>query len=135
MKTNKYVRLWLKNFKIYSPKANQTSMAQLDMNKFKFLRYFMRNNDALKALRDPDLRELLPPGMCEKTFKLRYLPEIMDSLHDEIESKLRSAISITIISDIWSSPSMVDFLAVCAYLIDKTLRSEVVTIGKEVFKF
>lgn len=69
--------------------------------------------------------------MSEKTFKNKYLPEIMDSLHDEIESKLRSSISITIISDIWSSPSMVDLLAVCAYLIDKSYRSEVLTIGNE----
>ena len=57
------------------------------------------------------------------------LPNILDGLHQTINSKLQAAEHITLITDIWSNKAMQSFLGLIAVIINAEFKRETIVIG------
>ena len=65
----------------------------------------------------------------EKSFIQTIIPEVVSKLKSVIESKLQKCLFVTLIVDIWSSNQLVDFIGVCASLIDTDFSRKQIVIG------
>ena len=66
---------------------------------------------------------------CDRTFSDTLLPKIMNNLEEVIALKLQEAHCVCIISDIWTTKNMHDFLAISANIMSKNFKRETVVIG------
>lgn len=128
-KANKLVKLWIKNFKFYRD-DDENGGLKISANTIRLVRFFLRSNSALDVLDDPDLRALLPfKAMGKKTFKYKFLPKLVEKVKKKIDEKLKTAESITLISDIWSNPQMKNFLGLCACFMKRNFKTETLVLG------
>ena len=66
----------------------------IDDNVLRLIRYFLRSNSSMEALKDPDLRELLKPKINLPgpfSFRNTVLQSVMDKLKTALEFKLKNA--------------------------------------------
>jgi hypothetical protein len=101
------------------------------------VRYFITSNVALNELKNPILRYVFKkanisyPGL--HTFRHKTLPEVMVILQSKIETKLMDAETICLITDIWTTRQMVDFIAVAVNITNEDFEKETFVIGMKVF--
>ncbi len=103
----------------------------MDSKKFSLVKFFIDANMPMKALESVHLREMVDSRLAKFSFRERILPDIIQHLESVIATKLQSAHSIHIITDIWTSNTMADFEAAGAVLTYENLRRELIVIGME----
>ena len=118
-------------FKAYDAFNNlKKSSRKIDEDTLHLVKWFISSNSAIESLKNPDLRAILKPKIhSSKTFRESTIPAVIEKLEDAITEKLQDAIVITAIADIWTSPEMLDFLAVGVVLTTSTLEKEIFVIG------
>jgi hypothetical protein len=67
--------------------------------------------------------------MSDKALTSGFIPEVLDVMFDQIQSKLRDSQNIVLITDGWTNKQMVEFLALGACLTHKDFRRECLIIG------
>jgi hypothetical protein len=126
---SKHLKNWYKLYKAHKIKIESSA---IDDNLLCLIRYFLRSNSSIDALKDPDLRELLKPKISLPgpfSFRNTILPSVMDKLKTAIEFKLRNASSVCLITDLWTNTIKSDFVGLAAVLTDNSLNHELLVIG------
>lgn len=101
-----------------------------DNNSLILVKFFISSNLSLVALRNPHLLKLMKiPIPCDQTFTRKILPEILLNLKTAIDFKLQNATCVSLTSDIWTTKSLLDFLAICVNLSDSNFSRETIVIG------
>jgi hypothetical protein len=95
----------------------------------KLAKFFVNKNCSLEALKDKNLRNLLPFNLTKYMFTKQILPNLMSKLQEKIEEKLQNAHFIYLIGDIWTSKSMSDYLALGVKAIDVNFEYQNLIIG------
>ena len=88
----------------------------IDNETMKMVRYFIASNTADKNFDCPYFRDLLGgysvQEPCSDTFSHSVLPSIVQAVKDELEKLLTKCFSVCMISDIWTSKQMFDFMGI-----------------------
>jgi len=119
-------------YNLYRKKSKKQDKIVSDdsLNLFK---YFISSDTALEQLKNKYLRKVLLPDLkvCSVwTFRYKILPAIMKKLKEAIQNKLKAADSITLITDGWTGQfSNIEYLALCAQIINKSWETELIVIG------
>jgi hypothetical protein len=121
---------WLDSYDEYKS-TKFSSLSKMDSKKFSLVKFFIDANMPMKALESVHLREMVDSRLAKFSFRERILPDIIQHLESVIATKLQSAHSIHIITDIWTSNTMADFEAAGAVLTYENLRRELIVIGME----
>lgn len=119
-------------FYAYSNENSVKNKSKINAFTIKLVKYFIASNAALDQLDLLYFKDLLPEKVdipCAKTFCEKTLPEIFSRVNSIIEKKLQSAVSICLISDIWTNKQMLDFLGLAANLVYKNLEREELVVG------
>ena len=99
----------------------------------KIVRYFISRNSALSDFDSESFRDLLSDYKreipCSKTFSTKILDNVYEMLLIEINKILNEAFSVCLISDIWTSKQMLDFMGVAANIINSNFEKETIVIG------
>ena len=94
--------------------------------------YFISSNTATQALENPYLRKVLSRHDIymphEKSFLETIIPKVVNKTKSIIETKLKEAVSISLIIDIWDSKQMADFMGVCASLTYSDMSRKLIVI-------
>jgi hypothetical protein len=94
------------------------------------IKYFISSNVALKELKNKWLRELISvevlPG--PHSFRKRILPAVYKRLRQEIESRLKEASSICLLTDLCCNFHITDFIGLCATLMYASFEKEIIVI-------
>ena len=93
------------------------------------VKFFLTSNVAMQALENKYLRESLQFKLSRYSFKKVILPNILIFLYQEISNKLINSRFITLITDIWTNKSMVDYLALGASIVNLDFEKELIVIG------
>ena len=111
---------------------NNENQNNLDKHTMDLVNFFLTCNLSLECLSNKYLRNLLKVKLpCSKTFTTTILPRVMKILIDLLTPKLKNAVCITLISDIWTNLSQVDFLGLIAVCTDRFFNKEYLVIGME----
>jgi hypothetical protein len=99
----------------------------------KLVRYFIASNSAAQEFDSQWFRELFASSNiklpCAKTFSTVILKSIFEKLNVLIDLKLNQAESICLISDIWTSKQMNDFMGLAVNLINSQFEKSTLVIG------
>ncbi len=129
-KDNKDLMTW---FGAYNKSTEQTNKTCIDNETLKIVKYFIASNTAASEFDSVYFRELLSSFKikipCSKTFSEVILKSVMDKLAVVINKKLEDSCSICLISDIWTSKQMLDFMGLAANLIDRNFEKSTIVIG------
>ncbi|RNA43669.1 transposase-like protein, partial [Brachionus plicatilis] len=100
------------------------------------VKYFLTSNTAIAQLKNPYLRALLITKLPHPhTFTKSILPRVFKKMKKNIEVKLKEAVFICLIVDLWTNPNMVKYLAICASMVYKNFAKELRVIGMERMQF
>jgi hypothetical protein len=128
------LRKWIQLYDAWNTKCQHSKITAGVMI---MVRYFITSNVALNELKNPILRYVFKkanisyPGL--HTFRHKTLPEVMVILQSKIETKLMDAETICLITDIWTTRQMVDFIAVAVNITNEDFEKETFVIGMKVF--
>ena len=75
----------------------------IDRKLIDLVKFFISSNIAVQALSSKHLRRALSFKLSRRSFKKKVLPDLLTVVYKELDTKLISAASITLITDIWSS--------------------------------
>ena len=101
-----------------------------DNSTLTLVKYFISSNASLVTLCNPHMLSLMKIDIpCEHTFIRTILPEIFANLEKGLESKLQDATCISLISDIWTTKGLIDFLAICISTSDLNFKREIIVLG------
>ncbi len=107
----------------------------IDDETMRLVRYFISRNQALSDFDDDTFKDLLSGYKrkipCSKTFKSVVLDDVYMKVEREIEKILQNAQSICLISDLWTSKSMLDFMGIAVNVIYSNFEKETIVIGLE----
>jgi hypothetical protein len=126
---NKFNNEWLNEF---NKDKSGSKSSQLDDATYDLIRYIISSNTALSQLENPFFQNLLKEKMklpCIKTFRNTKLPLVYKQLIDVIDQKLDNALTITLITDIWTNKIMADFIGLAAVIVNKFKEREFFVIG------
>ncbi len=104
---------------------------------FKLIKYIINSNISLSDLKKPEFIAILDKEIqlpSYHIFRNRLLPEIMGKLHVQFTKKLNIASSITLITDIWTSRTNADFIALGAVIAKGDMSKELLVLGLERMK-
>lgn len=120
---------WLERYRKYS---NADSTNILDEKVLQLVKWFIVSNGSFTHLKIPYLRNILHPSLEIPSyyhFRLNILPNVMQKLYLAIENKLKDAITICLVIDIWTNNSNIDFLGCAAITTNKLMDRETYVIG------
>jgi uncharacterized membrane protein YheB (UPF0754 family) len=129
LKPHEKFQNWLKEFNKVRPRSNGS---MLDDATYDLIRYIISSNTALAQLENVHFQKLLESKMnvpCIRTFRDSKLPQVYQQLLDAINKKLDEALSICLISDIWTNKIMADFIALAVFIVNKFKEREFMVIG------
>jgi hypothetical protein len=119
----------------YIKQSSNSTIAVLSDEYFDLIKYFISSNSSFIELKNPSLRRLISAKISIpsiKTFRYTILPKVLEHLYNAINYKLKTAYSITLIVDLWTSKIKIDYLAVAAQIINELHDHETLVIGMEV---
>ncbi|RNA20168.1 zinc finger BED domain-containing 4-like, partial [Brachionus plicatilis] len=121
---------WLSRYKEIKSSINSSKVDEENLN---LIKYFIASNSAISELDSIHFRNLFASTKikmpCSKTFSEKIVPSVFELLNKEISSKLNKALTICLISDIWTNPQMVDFLGLAVNLMYQKFVKEILVIG------
>lgn len=124
---------WIEaNKECFPSPSNKTIITEDTM---KIVRYFISTNAALSNFDNKHFRELLykyPKVPCSKTFKSVILDDVNYAVKHELNNLLSNAVSVLVISDIWTNKQMLDFMGIAVNIIDKYFVKQTMVIGLEI---
>lgn len=134
---NKKLQKWLKDYA--AVKNNPHNQIQLDKETLLLVRLFISWNAAAEGFDCLELREALQHNYkskipCAKTFSTVLLEKVYLKIRSEIQKLFDDAISVCIISDIWTNKQSYDFMGIAASIVNSVYEKEVVVIGMELMK-
>lgn len=117
---------WEKDFKLIK-KIKEPILTDKNLDLIKF---FISSNTSLLQLKNPYFHKLFE-GMLPSyhTFKSVFLPRVFTLFKEAIEAKLKIAVSVSLIADIWTTKTMTDFIAVAASITFPSYKKEIIIIG------
>lgn len=125
---------WNKSYNSFQTNTSHNKYL-IDEETLRIVLYFVARNAALSDFDSFAFRNLLIDYKkkipCSKTFKTTVLNEIMGQVENKIEEMLKNSASIVIISDIWTSKSMLDFMGIAVNIIYPNFEKETRVIGLE----
>ena len=116
----------------YNEKSKKKANAILDNNIYDLIRYIISSNTAMLQLENEFFVKLLEPKMkipCIRTFRYTHLPSIYRQMLDAINDKLDKALTICLITDIWTNRIMADFIGLAAIIVNESFKQELLVIG------
>ena len=134
MRNHEETLTWVSHFCSAHGKAVTTVLTE---EEFKLAKFFITSNLGLSQLANPCFADILDKSIKNPTyhrFRNKVLPEIMAKFHDAVDAKLKKAISICMIVDIWTNRVNADYLAVGARITDYKFNSELIVVGMERMK-
>ncbi|RNA27693.1 zinc finger BED domain-containing 4-like [Brachionus plicatilis] len=121
---------WLSRYKEIKSSIDSSKVDEETLN---FIKYFIASNSAISELDSIHFRNLFASTKikmpCSNTFSEKIVPSVFELLNKEISSKLNKALTICLISDIWTNPQMVDFLGLAVNLMYQKFVKEILVIG------
>ena len=118
--------------RLYKEKKNN-SLQNIDDATFDLIIFFITNDVSLIALQTDSLRNLLKRATINLpsywTFRHTLLPSVLDKVTARIESRLKSADTICLITDIWTNRNNTDFIALGASFTDKYFDRDILVIS------
>ena len=133
---NKHVNLHSKEYDNWYSKyigaRGVTKENIIPPKRFSLILYYITSNTALKELENPNLVNALDPSIkCIKTdsFRNTILPDILKKLKNAFSIKLKSAVTVSLIVDIWTNAMNSSYLALGAAITNISLEREVMVIG------
>jgi hypothetical protein len=124
---------WIEaNKECFPSPSNKTFITEDTM---KIVRYFISTNAALSNFDNKHFRELLykySKVPCSKTFKSVILDDVYYAVKHELNNLLSNAVSVLVISDIWTNKQMLDFMKIAVNIIDKYFVKHTMVIGLEI---
>ena len=122
---------WVDSYDLSHAEINNKISISTDV--IRIVRYFITSNSAASEFDNPSFKDLLKnsslPKFCSKTFSEVILKAVFTKVQAEIEILLQNAESVCLISDIWSSKQMLDFMGVAVNLIYDNFERETIVIG------
>ena len=128
----KYHEDFINWLKLFNTKFKVLKRAALDDNLYDLVRFFISSNSSLSQIMNPYLRKLIEHKMSlpsPKTFRHTLIPQVYEQMKSVIDSRLDSALSICLITDIWTNVVMADFIGLGASIINECFESELLIIG------
>ena len=89
----------------------------IDKKQLNLVKFFLTSNVGMQALENKYSRHSLQLKLSKYSFKKVILPNMMVFIKTVITNKLVDAKFITLITDIWTNASMIDYLALGASII------------------
>ena len=96
------------------------------------IKYFVTSISSLIELKNEYLRALIAPKIQitgVKTFTNKILPKVLDMLYEEIDKILSNALTITLITDIWTNKQNTDFIGLAAVVSNQLGEKSILVIG------
>lgn len=124
---------WHKN----SEKARGKLKPVLSDEVLRLIKYIVNSNISLSDLKNPEFHAILDKKIQVPSyhiFRNRLLPEVLQKLHRIFTCKLNTAVSIALVTDIWTNRSNSDFIALGAVICKADLSKELIIIGLERMK-
>ena len=128
-KGNEDLKTWVKGYEANNmhPPVNKCTITDETM---RIVRYWVSRNNAYSSFDDKWFKKLFEsPIPCSKTFKAVILDNLCDKIKTEIDLILENAVSIVLISDIWTSKFMLDFMGVAAIVIFSDFTKKTLVLG------
>ncbi|RNA33732.1 zinc finger BED domain-containing 4-like [Brachionus plicatilis] len=97
-----------------------------------FIKWFVVSNSSFNNLKIPYLRNILDKTLNIPSyyiFRSKLLPGVLDKLYFAIENKLKEAVSVSLVLDLWTNNFNIDFIAFAAMLSFKTMEKESLVIA------
>ena len=101
----------------------------IDKKQLNLVKFFLTSNVGMQALENKYSRHSLQLKLSKYSFKKVILPNMMVFIKTVITNKLVDAKFITLITDIWTNASMIDYLALGASIINTSFIKEILIIG------
>ena len=117
----------------FNEKKKKKEATILDSNIFDLVRYIISSNSGMAQLENEFFRKLIESKLqipCIKTFRYAQLPSIYGNLLRVIDNKLDKALTICLVTDIWTNRIKADFIGLAAIVINESFRQELIVIGK-----
>lgn len=111
---------------------NKDSAKFLNEKMIQFIKWFVVSNSSFNNLKIPYLRNILDKTLnipSYYSFRSKLLPDVLDKLYFAIENKVKEAVSVCLVLDIWTNNFNTDFIACDAMLSYKTMEKESLVIG------
>ena len=103
----------------------------------RLIKYIITSNISLVDLKKSEFLDILDKRIEVPTYHVlrnRLLPEVLLKLHDLFTQKLNSAVTISLKTDIWTSRTNTDFIALGAVVCNGDLSKKLLIIGLERMK-
>ncbi|RNA28431.1 hypothetical protein BpHYR1_011081 [Brachionus plicatilis] len=97
-----------------------------------FIKWFVVSKSSFNNLKIPYLRNILDKTLnipSYYSFRSKLLPCVLDKLYFAIENKLKKAVSVSLVLDLWTNNFNTDFIACAAMLSYKTMEEQSLVIG------
>ncbi len=92
----------------------------------------MVSNSSFNNLKFPYLRNIFDKSLnipSYYSFRSKLLHDVLDKLYFAIENKLKEAVSVSLILDLWTNNFNTDFMPCAAMLSFKTIEKESLVLG------
>ena len=120
---------WANRYDIFKEEAKFKPRKLLDKKQLNLVKFFITSNVAMQALENKYLRDCLQFKLSKYSFKKVILPKMIAHMKNIITNKLVDAKYITLITDIWTNKSVIDYLALGASIINTSFLKEILIIG------
>jgi len=122
---------WLLSYRdhLKTNKNKNQNETVIDDKAMALAKFFIECNIPIIACENKNLRYLVDRNLGKCGFKNRILPQLMNKLNSKLEQKLTEAVSICLVTDIWSSVAVIPFLGLAAMIINDKFEKEIIIIG------
>jgi hypothetical protein len=121
---------WLEKYDEFK-KTKFHSIKKLDSKKLSMVKFFVHENIPVISLNSIHLHAMADAKLGRHAFVNRILPDMVKHMNTEIASRLQQARYVNMITDIWTTQTMADFIALGAILAYDTIRREIGVLGME----
>ena len=102
----------------------------IDDDTLDLIRGIISANVALHALENEFFAKCLKMDLTSvRTFRYDRLPKTYELMKDAIDSKLSEALTVSLITDIWTNKIVADYIALGAFILNKFYQHEFLVIG------
>lgn len=117
--------IWIREYKLFQGSEHEFKVEKMDESLLRLVKFFIRRNIALEALKDQDLRQVFDKKIGKYSFTEKILPGLILFLRKNISLLLQKAVFIALIVDSWSNDLQQDFMAVCAVFIFSNMSKKI----------
>lgn len=119
-------------FERYKKFMNKDSSNLIDEKLLQFIKWFVVSNGSFNHLKIPYLRAVLHPSISVPSyfyFRNTLLPNVLQKLYNAIDKKLKEAVTICLVVDLWTNNSNIDFMGCAALITNKMMDKDFFVIG------